>query len=526
MSAHGKFVPDPDWPTIVELAIERWGQPNRKLSSRDDIRFGNNGSKSVEPSTNTWFDHEANDGGGYVEMHLATRGELPKSKKKPNDKLPLWQDIATTYDYPDADGNLILQVVRTLSGEPRFRQRRPDDRGGWIWSVKDIPGHNQLLYRLPGLRSSGDAAVWITEGEKDADRLHDEGLIATTNIGGAGKWRHECAVEFRGKHCVVLQDNDKAGRDHVATVARSLKGIAASVKVLLLPGLPEKGDVSNWLDDVGTSEDLERLGREAQEYRLSAADPADHQLPQIAWIDERLSDWADRTLPPRLWAVEDWILREQVTGIYGVGGINKTDFLIMLLLAKSKGLPFLGYMLEPGPVYGLFCEDTREEIIRRATRIIAHWGFKSLASFPDFHFASLVGVNGKEFVTFDNGSMTTTDALRHFDRRIMETGAHLATLDTLPHFYGGNEIVRRDVTRFITQLDAISIARGCGIVFTAHPSQRGKQTGSLDSGSTGWEGGVRARLTLHDPGPEARDEDEVAPQIDSYRRILTRAKAN
>ena len=456
------FVPNPDWPTIVELAIERWGEPNKGQSKRDDIRFGARGSKSVKPSANTWHDHETGQGGGYIEMHLATRGELPKPKKKPNGKLPPWQDIATTYDYPDADGNLILQVVRTLSGEPRFRQRRPDGRGGWIWSVKDIPGHNQLLYRLPGLRASGDTVVWITEGEKDADRLHDEGLIATTNIGGAGKWRHECAAEFRGKHCVVLQDNDKAGRDHVATVARSLKGIAASVKVLLLPGLPEKGDVSNWLDDVGTSEDLERLGREAQEYRLSAADPADHQLPQIAWIDERLSDWADRDLPPRLWAVEDWILREQVTGIYGVGGINKTDLLIMLLLAKSEGLSFLGYMLEPGPVYGLFCEDTREEIIRRTTRIIAHWGFKSLASFPNFHFASLVGVNGKEFVTFDNGSMITTDALRHFDRRIMETGAHLATLDTLPHFYGGNEIVRRDVTRFITQLDAISIARGVG----------------------------------------------------------------
>ena len=51
MSAHSKFVPDPAWPTIVELAIERWGQPNKELSSRDDIRFGSNGSKSVKPSS-------------------------------------------------------------------------------------------------------------------------------------------------------------------------------------------------------------------------------------------------------------------------------------------------------------------------------------------------------------------------------------------------------------------------------------------------------------------------------------------
>ena len=66
----------------------------------------------------------------------------------------------------------------------------------------------RLLYRLPGLRAAGDATVWITEGEKDADRLHDDGLIATTNIGGAGKWRDDYAEAFRGKHCVVLADND------------------------------------------------------------------------------------------------------------------------------------------------------------------------------------------------------------------------------------------------------------------------------------------------------------------------------
>ena len=49
MSAHASSCPIPSWPTIVELAIELWGQPNKTLSSRDDIRFGSNGSKSVKP---------------------------------------------------------------------------------------------------------------------------------------------------------------------------------------------------------------------------------------------------------------------------------------------------------------------------------------------------------------------------------------------------------------------------------------------------------------------------------------------
>ena len=75
MSAHGKFVPDPSWPSIVDLAIELWGQPNKAMSRPDDVRFGDKGSKIVKPSALVWKDHESGEGGGYVEMwRLARRG--------------------------------------------------------------------------------------------------------------------------------------------------------------------------------------------------------------------------------------------------------------------------------------------------------------------------------------------------------------------------------------------------------------------------------------------------------------------
>ena len=90
----------------------------------------------------------------------------------------------------------------------------------------------------------------------------------------------------------------------------------------------------------------------------------------------------------------------------------------------------------------------------------------------------------------------------------MQLGARLATLDTAPDFFGGAEISRRDVTRFVRKLDAVSMTRSCSILFTAHPSVRGRASGSFDSGSTGWEAKVRARLSLHDPGDEDDDSDE------------------
>jgi AAA domain/CHC2 zinc finger len=163
------------------------------------------------------------------------------------------QDIATIYDYQAEDGAVVVQSIRTISGQPRFRQRHQDANGKWDWhGITDPPP-----YRLPALATLAKGSlVWICEGEKDADRLHDEQLIATTNIGGALSWRPEYANWFKGLRVVILEDNDKAGRDRTAKIKPSLEAIAASVTVLALPGLPEGGDVSDWLDAGHTVEEL------------------------------------------------------------------------------------------------------------------------------------------------------------------------------------------------------------------------------------------------------------------------------
>src|SRR5262245_31895900 len=48
-------------------------------------------------------------------------------------EAPQSSDRETTYDYRDEADGLLFQVVR-LPGK-RFRQRRPDGNGGWIWSL-------------------------------------------------------------------------------------------------------------------------------------------------------------------------------------------------------------------------------------------------------------------------------------------------------------------------------------------------------------------------------------------------------
>ena len=173
--------------------------------------------------------------------------------------------IIAAYDYVTADGQLSYQVIRY---EPKdFRQRRPDGKGGWI---PDTKGLKRIPYNLP--ENLNAEYIWIPEGEKDVESLRQIGLTATTNAGGANApWTADLTQYFKPQQRVtILPDNDKPGRDHAEQVAQSLYGKVASLKVLDLEGLPEKGDVTDWLkgrDPHSAAEELCRLSEAAPEWK-------------------------------------------------------------------------------------------------------------------------------------------------------------------------------------------------------------------------------------------------------------------
>jgi putative DNA primase/helicase len=176
--------------------------------------------------------------------------------------------IVATYDYTDENGALLYQVCRL---EPKdFKQRRPGPDGGWVWNLNGV---HRVLYHLPELLAAPpDMTVWIVEGEKDADTLREHELLATTNSEGAGKWnKGNYAETLRGRPVVVVPDNDEPGRRHASDIVLSLRGVAASVTILELPGLPEKGDVSDWLQAGGTASKLYELLEQAKQTREAEA---------------------------------------------------------------------------------------------------------------------------------------------------------------------------------------------------------------------------------------------------------------
>ncbi len=188
-------------------------------------------------------------------LNLHTRDLYPNSEVQSNDHL-------LYYTYQDAKGKTTFQVVR---GEnKKFWQRRPDGMGGWI---NNMQGVTRVLYHLPEVQAAvkSGGIVWLVEGEKDADNLGKIGLTATTNPGGAGKWQPQYGRMLAGTRVAILPDNDDAGEKHARMIAEDLRGKVEELRIVYLPDLPARGDVSDWLAAGGTREQLEQIALEAEE---------------------------------------------------------------------------------------------------------------------------------------------------------------------------------------------------------------------------------------------------------------------
>lgn len=172
---------------------------------------------------------------------------------------PAPRKIAATYGYRDENGLLLFQVVRYSPKD--FRVRRPAGGGRWTWNIGDV---RRVLFGLPEiLAADPKRAVFVVEGEKDVLTARSLGIIATTNQGGASAWtpkNQPSGVDvLRERHVIIIPDNDDPGRKHAVEVANALHGLAASVRIIELPGLPEHGDLTDWVQAGGTIEKLRAL---------------------------------------------------------------------------------------------------------------------------------------------------------------------------------------------------------------------------------------------------------------------------
>lgn len=376
------------------VARQILGEPNKALSSRTELRFGNHGSLSVDVAKGTFFDHSAEEGGGVLWFiarqtgragreavewmrengyYIEDRGEVPHSghadgrasgqggarPASRNDPAGNWLPPSVpdhgrqtaVYDYREADGTLRYQVVRFDWDDPSspkghgktFLQRKPDasKRNGFSWKVK---GTEPLPYRLPELLEdiADGAEIFIVEGEKKADMLREIGVPATCNSGGAGKFPDEIVNWFKGAKVTILADNDQPGLEHRGLVGNKLLAVAARVRTLDLPGLPAKGGVDDWLPAGGSAEKL--YAEAAMHAKPFNAVPFVSKFNAVTWLD------FDKPGPVYDQLIKGVLTKGELSFLLGESQSGKSFLAISIAMAVARGVDWFGHRVRRGGV--------------------------------------------------------------------------------------------------------------------------------------------------------------------------------
>lgn len=469
---------------IVPVARELLpGEPNPKLSTATELRYGSHGSLAIDVANDTWFNHETQQGGGVVDLVRAYGSDRPAQWLREHGFLrdeppPIESQV---YDYCDEHGELLFQVVRK-SGH-KFIQRKPDGAGGWAYKVRDV---RQVPYRLPDLLTAPeDALVFVPEGEKDVDNIRALGLVATCNAGGAGKWRPHHAEFLRGRDVVILPDNDEPGRDHAEKVRASLAGIARSVRVLELPGLPHKGDVSDWIAAGGTADALLEL--------LPAPEVPASPLRPVSLADVMQVDCA-----PWPHIIEPLLPQRVVSLLGGHGGVGKSMLALTFAAHVAAGRPWGPFTVQRAPVVFLSFEDEGEVLRRRLRRIVEVYGLPVEQVIAHLSIFDGSDAETELAIESDNGRLIDFTPMMGLVAEAA-AGAGLVIIDNASDTYGANENARAMVRKFIRRLAEIAKANDAAVVLLAHidkAAARGSGKGNNFSGSTQWHNSVRSRLAL------------------------------
>lgn len=188
--------------------------------------------------------------------------------------------------YCQASGapHMRFTVIKRLIGKKKVFVEHWD---GSQWQ-KGAIGVNRILYKLPQVleRVSQGGIICICEGEKDCDRAESIGITATCNPFGATNWKDEMSQVLVGARVTIIPDLDEPGRKHAEHVEQSLRdaGVTA-VGILdlrtLMPDLPVKGDLSDYLDRSG---DLNAL-RLAIETSCKEVDEVEEPIPRLPTIN-------------------------------------------------------------------------------------------------------------------------------------------------------------------------------------------------------------------------------------------------
>lgn len=461
-------------PLMQAVADRLLGKPTQKRGH--ELRWGRQGSLAVDLKKGTWFDHEACEGGGVIDLirrenggtvadaltWLETQG-LREAKPNVIDRslrgfwvcsdgtdvrnisepahthgvsLKPGQTIVATFNYFDEHGALLYRSHRIEPGDngsnKTFRQDRPDGKGGWAPSA----GNVKVPYRLPELLAS-DGPVYLAEGEAKADKLAGWGLTATS----LKNWCEEFSKAVAGRDVFILPDNDAPGAKQSAKARALLEQANCRVSEIALPGLPEKGDILDW---EGNADDLaELVAKEAM---------AKPSLPFV-WFDDARPNLDANDF------VEGLLTSGSMSVIYGPSNCGKTFFVIDLALHVAWGKEWRGKEVDQGAIVYLSLEGA-QGIQNRMRAFKMHHDCGSLP---------FVAMPKPVNLLNDKADVEAVIQLVKFIAAETGLPVRMVIVDTLSRaMAGGNENSSEDMTALIGNCDKVRDATGAHVCIVHH----------------------------------------------------------
>lgn len=461
------------------------------------------GRKPDEAGGEHGADHRPpNDGDGDRGQRGGDSRDTGPVSARPRSK----RTISATYDYTDAQGHLIYQVVRY---EPKgFAQRRPyrEEESTWVWALdagefmrkgpntdwwrfdkkrfedwhlteraKIEGGVEHGLYMLPELLEAiaDERLIFLCEGEKDCDSLDAWDLAATTNSGGAKHFTAGLAATFAGADVVVLIDNDKAGRDRGHDVSMLLRGIAKRVRVLDIAvhwAAKEKEDVTDWIAAGGTKDKLYGFVEATPEWK---PEPPASSFGALRFVD--------LDLPAReyQWLIKGILTRGERSIMAGPPGSGKS------YEATDIGLAVARAALEPGFRYlgrrvhgGLVLYQAGEGGLGLRMRLRAYRKYHAID--PKLNLPFVLMPQKLDLFT----GQEATDAFIAEAKKwsaFYEMPVELTVIDTVSAASAGaNENISEDMTLVLDRGQQIANELKSHVMFVHHMNKQG--------GVRGWSG--------------------------------------
>ena len=471
---------DTDWAELApSVALEVLGEPNKK--SGTEWRWGNKGSFVLNLNEGTFYDFEADEGGGllwfikskgldaskYLKEDLIKKTEVKKVNKIIKSftqsemyKLKEQSEIYVRYTNE-------FCVMRFPESHFIKQKYAPFTKVNDKWFMKRPEGVLPIYLTT----KSDTSDILVTEGEKamlGAQSLWDGDVCC--HHGGVSNWSNCDWSLLNNRNVYIWPDNDDAGRDFANKLMEFLEKKCLTVNVVKIPrDFNEKDDL---YDAFENNYFITKSLREYIENNL--------QKKKINFELVPVSQIIATTKKPN-WLIKDICEKDSVIALFGAAKSGKSFIAVDMAAHISKGLDWNGYTTKESTVVYLAGEGQRG-IARR----VSAWASVNKQELTDAPF--LISNRGARLLD-ENDHKNLKDTLYLAEDTYGDIG--MIFIDTLARNFGaGNENSTEDMNAFVERIDDLKDnfnACICLVHHTGHGTSNRARGSSVLPAAVDWE---------------------------------------